>query len=332
MSSAPLAAALMAVLIATAAASIETSAAGADSFDSPAGLVVLKGRINGRFEVRLLLDTGDPTGLTLREEAARTIGLPPGQEVQRRAIGPVGSERYTLRRSRVETLEFGGIVARDLPIWIVPGTPLFAEALGTAVDGYLGVEALRDLVVTLDYPARRIRFERPGGAAMGEAAADERSAGEATTDEPETGGRAFPFRLVENRIVVEASVGDNTPRPMILDTASALTIASTADRRLTRPAPARSARLADGAGGLAALPVRALPSFALAGKVFVDLPVALYDFSAPPPGLFPTHTPPISGIVGSDILSRQVVVLDLPHQRLWLGSPTDEKGLMRPRP
>ncbi len=298
MPSAPLASALTALLTAVPTA---MAAPVWVSFDSPAGLVVFKAHINGQFEVRLLLDTGDPTGLTLREEVARRIGLPRGPEVRRRAIGPVGSERFTLHRSRVETLEFGGIEIRDQAIWVVPGAPRFAEALGTEVDGYLGVEALRGLVVTLDYPARRVKFERPGG--------------------PAEDGLSYPLRIVENRLLVEATLGGGPPRTMILDTACAVTLVSTADRRLTRPAPARNARITDGAGGIAALPARALPSLGLVGRVFVDLPVALYDFSAPPPGLFPDHTPPISGIVGSDVLSRQVVVLDLASRRLMLGPP-----------
>ena len=80
-------------------------------FESPSGLVIMTARINGRFHVRLLLDTGDPSGLTLDLKAARTLGLPLSDKTPARATGVVGSGRYMLYRARIRSFLLGGLSA-----------------------------------------------------------------------------------------------------------------------------------------------------------------------------------------------------------------------------
>jgi len=155
-------------------------------FDCPSGLVIMTARLNGRAHVRLLLDTGDPSGFTLDTATARAIGLPLSERTPTRATGVVGSERYTLYRARVGSFLLGGLSARDLSIWTAPDAVLIAKTIGIQVDGFVGVDLLRGIVVTIDYPARQITFTPPGSGRRPAAPA---------------GTRFMPMRLEGNRIV-----------------------------------------------------------------------------------------------------------------------------------
>jgi aspartyl protease len=270
-------------------------------FDSPSGLVIMTGRINGEAHVRLLLDTGDPSGFTLDTATARSIGLPLSQRTPTRATGVVGSERYTLYRAFVRSFLLGGLSARNLSIWTAPDAVLIAKTIGIQVDGFVGVDLLRGLSVTIDYPARQITFASPAG--------DQANA---------AGGAAgAPMRLEGNRIVFDATLNDTETRAVILDTAAGTTFIAETDLPLTNPAPnARSTEIVDSSGTAVSVPVRILPRLRLGQAVLEDVPVVPYDFEALNRDLFASTPHRVAGIIGSDILSRHVVTLDFPARRL----------------
>lgn len=261
-------------------------------FDSPSGLVIMTGRINGRAHVRLLLDTGDPSGLTLDTKTARALGLPLSERTPTRAIGVVGSGRYTVYRARVGSFLLGRLAARDLSIWTAPDAVLIARTIGVHVDGFVGVDLLRGLSVTIDYPARQITF------------------GLKAARDP----RAIPMRLEGNRIVVEAALNGSETRAMILDTAAETTYVSESDLPLTLPSPAgRTTEIVDSSGGAVSVPVRILPQLRIGEAVDGPVQVVPYDFEKLSQGLFAGVPSAVSGIIGSDVLSRHVVVLDFPN-------------------
>jgi len=262
-------------------------------FESPSGLVIMTGRINGRSHVRLLLDTGDPSGFTLDTKTARAIGLPLSERTPTRATGVVGSERYTLYRAQVQSFLLGGLSARDLTIWTAPDAVLIARTIGIHVDGFVGVDLLRGLIVTIDYPTRQITFGLP-------AAKDP---------------RGIPMRLDGNRIVLEVTLNGSESRSMILDTAAETTFISESDLPLTRPSPAgRTTQIVDSSGGAVSVPVRILPKLRIGDVVDEQVPVVPYDFESLGRGLFAGMPALVSGIIGSDVLSRHVVVLDFPNR------------------
>jgi Aspartyl protease len=277
-------------------------------FDSPSGLVIMTARLNGESHVRLLLDTGDPSGFTLDTATARSIGLPLSQRTPTRATGVVGSERYTLYRAFVRSFLLGGLSAHDLSIWTAPDAVLIAKTIGIHVDGFVGVDLLRGLSVTINYPARQITFSSPTGESR---------------PKP-VDGTGMPMRLEGNRIVFDAMLNDTETRAVILDTAAGTTFIAESDLPLTRPAPAgRSTEIVDSSGTAVSVPLRILPRLRLGQSVLQDVPVVPYDFEALNRDLFASTLHPVAGIIGSDILSRHVITLDFPGRLLLVapGSP-----------
>lgn len=269
-------------------------------FDSPSGMVIVTARINGRSHVRLLLDTGDPSGFTLDTRTARAIGLPLRERTPTRATGVVGSERYTLYRAQVGSFLLGGLSARDFSIWTAPDAGLIARTTGVQVDGFIGVDLLRDLRVTIDYPARQITFAPAG---------------------PPTAGPSVPMRLEGNRIVIEALWNGEARRSVILDTAAGTSFISQADVDRTEPSPAgRSAQIVDSSGTAVSVPVRILPRLAIGATGVDRVPVVPLDFETLNQDLFASTPQDIAGILGGDFLSRFVVVLDFPNRTVSVRS------------
>ncbi len=269
-------------------------------FDAPSGLVIVTARINGRFHVRLLLDTGDPSGFTLDTKTARAIGLPLRERTPTRAIGVVGSERYTLYRARVGSFLLGGLSARDFSIWTAPDAVLIAKTTGVRVDGFIGVDLLRDLRVTINYPDRQITFAPAG---------------------PPAAGAAVPMRLEGNRIVIEALFNGEARRSVILDTAAGTSFISQSDVDLTEPSPTgRAAQIVDSSGTSVSVPVRILPRLQIGATGADRVPVVPLDFKTLNQDLFATTPLDIAGILGGDLLSRFVVVLDFPNRTVSVRS------------
>ena len=271
-----------------------SATATAFDFDSPHGLVIVEGRIDDRSEVRLLIDTGDPAGLTLDHDMAQTMGLNLNGGESFRAHGVAGSSPAVQPRTRVEVLDLGGIRLRDLDVLALPSDTRFEKAVGVDLDGSIGLDLLRDMVVTIDYPERRISLAPPVPA---------RSEGPATR-------RGAPLHLRGGRLWVDVVVNGRETRSMILDTGSAATLIAPAARSLVRPASGGGMRIVDLTGAIATLPARVLPSLGFGGVVVEQVPVALYDFEP----LLPAHLTgdTFLGLIGADLLSRHVVVLDLP--------------------
>src|SRR5258706_9923162 len=83
-------------------------------FESPGGLVIVRAAARGddaaRARVlRLLLDTGDPGGVTLTAAAARALGLSAGPPRPGVARGMNGPATITRRGARLESLSLDGV-------------------------------------------------------------------------------------------------------------------------------------------------------------------------------------------------------------------------------
>jgi len=294
-------------------------------FDAPSGLVIVTARINGRSHVRLLLDTGDPSGFTLDTKTARAIGLPLRERTPTRATGVVGSERYTLYRAQVGSFLLGGLSASDFSIWTAPDAVLIAKTTGVRVDGFIGVDLLRDLRVTIDYPARQITFapaSPPPASPPSPApqAADGPAAVGAPRDRvevtPQTlDGAPLPMRLEGNRIVLEALLNGAARRAVILDTAAGASFISQTDLNLTEPSPTgRAAQIVDSSGTAVSVPIRILPRIQIGAAFAERVAVVPLDFDSLNRDLFAATPLDIAGILGGDLLSRFVVILDFPNR------------------
>ncbi|MFL6195531.1 MAG: retropepsin-like aspartic protease [Thermoanaerobaculia bacterium] len=120
------------------------------------GSVVLEVRINGQGPYRFALDTGAGGAGRISLELARKLGLKPAGEVI--TGDPSGKNTRSLQLVEMDTLTLGGaafkgvrLMARDLP-----QPPGGQEA---ELDGVLGIGLFKNHLLTLDYPARKVRIE-----------------------------------------------------------------------------------------------------------------------------------------------------------------------------
>jgi predicted aspartyl protease len=122
-------------------------------FDFSQGVVLLEADLGGSRQARLVLDTGNP--LTVLDlDAARELGLPL-QESDKKTQGS-GAKIFTYFQITPSKFRLG---ETDLPgKVVVTSVRKDFQLAGVNCDGALGYGALKDRVVQIDYPARRIRF------------------------------------------------------------------------------------------------------------------------------------------------------------------------------
>jgi hypothetical protein len=129
--------------------------------EGPGGLVLLKGRVDGKADVDFILDTGAP--VTVLIDGARTAGL--GLDTSKAA--PLGDPKDPASPVGVIqdgfALDFGDIALRKLTAVVVPQKTLPCpdrfEAVGFG--GVVGADLFRRFVVEVDTRAKKVRFHDP---------------------------------------------------------------------------------------------------------------------------------------------------------------------------
>ena len=258
----------------------------------------MRATIDGRHDVRLLLDTGDANGLTLHEAFARRIGLRLGEPLAREARGIAGAGPVEVSPGRVGRLAIGATRWRDVDFMAAPPTPADGAGLCGALDGILGMGLLKDFRVTVNYPGRRIALER--GAVRG-------------------GGSRL--RLVGLRPLIDVHLQDGVSRVALVDTASAASLIDRSERAATPEKSGAVVQLVDGAGaGIAAAP-RRLEGLEAGGLILDPLRVVPLDLARRLAALLPERAPRVSLVLGADALSRHIVVFDFPNGEFRLQDP-----------
>lgn len=231
-----------------------------------------------------LLDTGSSHNLIDSELAAR-LALSRAAASEITTIGGRrSSTHYRLPPLQIGKLRLDGqsATALDLSTLSAPD--------GHQVSGVLGMPALANLVLTLDYQGRQVRlanaYSAPGKLPQG-----------------------IPFTLDTGVPVARLSVGNKTG-DFILDTgnATALVMLPTL-RELKRNQPLHFVEVAD-LGGTIPTQLARLPSLTLGARQFRNIPVSL--------PLNSQHAAGIDGSLGNGILARQEVTFDFPRRRLLL--------------
>lgn len=120
-------------------------------------LVIIHARMQGR-PVRLLVDTGF-TSTFVVERFAASNGVQRAQAYIRMSDSNSSDSRGQL--GRLDLLEVGPLTIRNQPVVVAP--PRLLQRLAGPIDGVLGWDVLRHVMVTWDFPARRM-FLRPSPA------------------------------------------------------------------------------------------------------------------------------------------------------------------------
>jgi predicted aspartyl protease len=244
--------------------------------DIASHLVFLKGRVNGQGPFTFILDSG-ATDTVLTPAAAGAAGV-------RRPVTILGRRRVV-----ADALVVGGLTVSNLPVRVFDPPQALPLRLdhGLNYHGLLGYTFLTNFVTTLDYRARRVRFDA-GAGASGSA-------------QP-----GVPLRVREGLTLVEARVNDVGPLTFAVDTGSAEVVLLPAAARRLRLAPVPSA--AEPGVGFAALGRLAV------GEAEVrNVPVVVHAAFAED-----RSAPGYDGILGAPFLSNFVVTLDYRDRRLTL--------------
>ncbi len=117
-------------------------------------LVIINARMQGQ-PVRLLVDTGFTSTFVVNRFAASN-GVQTAQAYIRLSDSNSSHSRGQL--ARLDLLEVGPLTVRNQPVVVAP--PRLLRRLAGPIDGVLGWDVLRQVVVTWDFPARRM-YLRP---------------------------------------------------------------------------------------------------------------------------------------------------------------------------
>lgn len=273
-----------------------TLAHGATSSSVPFRLlnnhIYVEGRVNGRGPYTFIVDTGGHTLLSpkvVAEAGLRATGNAPESGA--------GAKLSSTGFVPVRTISIGAVEMHDQ---VAFATGIYTPDIeGIPVDGMVGFELFRRLIVRIDYGRKILTFTEPGHASFSDA------------------GIAVPFVFYTHLPFVRGRI-DNIPATFDIDTGSR------SELDVTSPAVIRyhlrerypqgvRAVTGWGVGGPSQSYVVRLHSVTL-GAVTVNAPVA--DLSDAARGSF--SDPNFDGNIGSGFLKQFVVTFDYGHQMMYL--------------
>lgn len=281
-------------------------------FDTQRNLIVVAARLNGQGPYHFLLDTGVSTSMLTNPALADSLHLVRGQEM--RVVG-AGGEDTPLRAYRTDgvRVELPGLVAPSMS-WLL----LSSDALnlsgyaGTRIDGIMGSELFRSLVVAI-WPVRGqlVCYEptryRP----------------------PRHRWATLPLHLEQSKAYVQADIGQvplaaGSPVPplplrLVLDTGAghALSLETTADPRLRLPPVHLRADLGRGLSGLIRGHLGRVATVQL-GPYQLRQVLTSFPDSGQVHRRLRLQDAPRQGNLGFELLKRFNTIIDYPHQRLLL--------------
>jgi hypothetical protein len=282
-------------------------------FDMQRNLIVVAARLNGLGPYHFLLDTGVATSLITNPALADSLHLTLGEEL--RVVG-AGGEDTPLRAYRTNTVrvEMPGVLTPAMSWLILSDDALnLSGYAGTRIDGILGSEFFRSLTVSI-WPLR--------GQLVCHAPARYR---------PPHRWDSLPLLLAQNKPYLETGIaqlpaatgaapaGPALPLRLLLDTGAghALSLETTADRRLHLPAAHLRADLGRGLSGTITGYLGRVGAVQL-GRYELRQVLTSFPDSGQVHQRLRQQESQRQGNLGYEALKRFNFVIDYPHQRLLL--------------
>jgi len=123
----------------------------------PGGDVLLEVRVDGKGPYHFLLDTGASGGGRINQPLVDSLGLKVVGQVL--AGDSTGKNRQTLSIVRAPSVTVGAATFSDVNL-IARDLAVASAGRNVSFDGVLGIELFQDYLLTLDFPARRVRIEK----------------------------------------------------------------------------------------------------------------------------------------------------------------------------
>ncbi|MEW5975124.1 MAG: aspartyl protease family protein [Acidobacteriota bacterium] len=267
------------------------------------GLMIVEGFVNGEGPFRFLVDTG-ATSTVLSEALLKELKIPSLATATVKCVGGDGTIRTQM--SRLDRFKLGDLEIKDLPVASFDNT-IFAEL----IDGVVSTADLSRFLITLDYPDHRILLTpRPEDTAKKHSL-------------PERSSERIKFRTLGNLVLVPVALNQTQSRNFLLDTGAVMSTLSKRQASLLGVNDSTPNSRVDlqfaGACGVTQS-VLSVENVELGIRQFKQqyaqiLAVELKEISR-------EIQTEVSGIVGSDFLSRYRVTIDYDAATLLLESET----------
>ena len=265
-------------------------------------LIIVTVRLNGWMPMKFILDTGSEHTIITKKEITDLL-----QITYERQIPIVGVD---LQR------EIYAMIARHVSFSIndIPLTKdilvlnedyfNFDQIAGTQIHGILGAEIFRGCALKIDYEKQIITLYAP----------DEFTP-------PRSKYTKYPIVIERNKPYINGWVGlqanDSIPVKLLLDTGASLSALfhTGTDPRLVMPANTLPTGVGFGLGGTIEGYIGRIPFLRIYDIVFPNLIANFQDVR----NIADTvHLRQRNGIIGNDILSRFIVIIDFRTEQLWL--------------
>jgi hypothetical protein len=119
--------------------------------------IVVEVSVNGKGPYKFALDTGAAGGGRISPKIVEALGLPAVGEVM--GGDPSGQNSRSMKIVEAGSLTIGGATFHKVQL-VVREFPKRRNATAAEYEGVLGIGLFQDLLLTLDYPARRVRIEK----------------------------------------------------------------------------------------------------------------------------------------------------------------------------
>jgi hypothetical protein len=259
--------------------------------------LVVTATINGHPNLNFIIDTGCNNSL-IDEKTVAALGLSPGTAY--RPSGGIGPDRVLMTQINHLDLQLPGAAFTGITLCQIPSFGM-DEGIGTHIDGFLGSDLLKNLIVRIDYIHHTVELIDP-------------AAFKPTPD----AGEALPLAHRGQCVYVMGVVGNNgafsPPSALEIDTGNGSNLELTRNFYDANPAlglTGGAASLAGGIGGKLTTSTIKISQLKLGG-ITVDNPAA--DIAAVNQGEFSM----MDGIIGNEILRRFEVTIDYPGSRIFL--------------
>lgn len=280
-------------------------------FSAPRNLLIVSARLNGQGPYNFLLDTGVTTSLLTDPQLADSLHLPHGEQFRLLGVGGTDSGLRAYEAANVR-VTLPGVEAPGMS-WLVLSSDVLdlSGYVGMPVRGIMGSDLFRSFVVTIQPGQRELLLSEP-----------------ARYKAP-TGRRwaSLPLVLDHSKAYVQAGVQllgaapGSAPLPLrlLLDTGAghALSLETTADRRLQLPAQRLRTDLGRGLSGIVSGSLGRVAAVQL-GRYQLPRVLTSFPDSAQVHERLSGTERARHGSLGYEVLKRFTTVIDYPHGRLLL--------------
>jgi hypothetical protein len=272
--------------------------------------IYVRASIDGKPPADVIFDTGATD--ILERGHARTLGVAVEGALP---IGGIGGAVASYGLAKVRSVSIGGVTLADQVFGAIDLEPIL-RVEDADFQGLVGYEFAKRAVLTIDYADRTLTFTKPDAFA------------------PPSDRAPIPFPFREHAPIISAEV-DGIAGQFELDTGArtGLMIMGPFAKEHQLAAKYRAGdpmTISYGVGGPSRARLARIGTLTMGGTT-LKLPVA--GFATGTSG--DAASAHVAGNIGGDILKRFTVILDYPHQRLWLEpnalaaafEPADRSGL-----